>query len=90
MDTETFKAAYLQIKVETLKNLIEDFKKAVDKCDVKSMVSTAMLIGSAEEFLAGRDEKPYLTAKQEEEIQNCKRNYNLQFQRLSSLSVNFK
>jgi hypothetical protein len=72
---------YLQTKIDSMKNLTKEYKKSIDECNPASISSDAISIGILRENL--ENNKKYLTANQYEEIENLKREYALQFQRLN-------
>lgn len=76
-----FKEVYLQKKIDSLRRYTEEFKEAIDQCRPAGLASEAMSIGILRTFLEG--ESKYLTRGQEEQIDNLKRDYALQFQRLT-------
>ena len=76
-----FKEVYLQKKIDNLRSYTKEFKEAIDQCRPAGLASEAMSIGILRTFLEG--ESKYLTRNQEEEIDNLKRDYALQFQRLA-------
>ncbi len=80
-----FKTAYLQTKIDTMRNFTEEYKKSIDKCDPAGISSAAIFIGELGEIL--KNENKYLSNRQEEEIDSLKREYALQFQRLNISKV---
>lgn len=80
-----FKKAYLQTKIDNMRSYVEEYKESVDECDPVGISSAATFIGELGEFL--KNEKQYLQRTQEEEIDNLKREYAIQFQRLNYFSV---
>lgn len=76
-----FKEPYLQMKIDSLRNYTKEFKEAIDQCRPAGLASEAMSIGILTKFL--ESENQYLTRKQYDEIDNLKRDYALQFQRLT-------
>lgn len=81
-----FKHAYLQMKIDKMKTFTEEYKKSIDKCNPAGISSAALFIGELGEKL--KNEKEYLTGKQEDEIDNLNREYAIQFQRLNIDRVN--
>lgn len=80
-EVRRFKEAYLQKKIDSLKAFTKDYKEAIDECRPAGIASEAMSIGILRTFLEG--ESKYLTRSQEEDIDNLKREYAMQFQRLA-------
>jgi len=76
-----FKHSYLQMKIDRMSILTKEYKESIDKCDPAGISSAAVLLGELGEVL--KNEKQYLTSNQEEEIDNLKREYAIQFQRLN-------
>jgi len=76
-----FKQAYLQKKIDKMTSLTKSYKESIDKCYPAGISSDSMSLGELREMLSG--EKQYLTNRQEEEIDNLKREYAIQFQRLN-------
>lgn len=76
-----FKRAYLQMKIYKMKTFVKEYKKSVDKCDPAGISSVATFVGELGEML--KNEKQYLERKQEDEIDDLKREYATQFQRLN-------
>ena len=76
-----FKHAYLQMKIFKMKTFIKEYKKSIDECDPARISSAAIFIGELGEML--KNEKQYLAKKQEDEIDDLKREYAIQFQRLN-------
>lgn len=72
---------YLQVKIDSMKNLTKGYKESIDKCDPARISSHAMSLGILRENL--EHNKRYLTKKQEEEIDNVKREYSILFQMLN-------
>lgn len=72
---------YLQIKIDSMRDLTKEYQKNIDKCDPAGISSTAISLGILRENL--ENNKRYLTRKQEEEIDNLKREYAIQFRRLN-------
>ncbi len=72
---------YLQIKIDSMRDLTKGYKESIDKCDPARISSHAMSLGILRKDLEDRGK--YLTRKQEEEIDNLKREYSIQFQRLN-------
>lgn len=69
---------YLQIKIDSMRDLTKDYKESIDKCDPGKISSHAISIGILRENL--ENNKRYLTKKQENEIGEIKREYSIQFQ----------
>lgn len=69
---------YLQIKIDSMRDLTKDYKESIDKCDLGKISSHAISIGILRENL--ENNKRYLTKKQENEIDEIKREYSIQFQ----------
>jgi hypothetical protein len=80
-EVSEFKEVYLQKKIDNLRNYTKEFKEAIDQCRPVGLASEAMSIGILTKFL--ESESKYLTRRQGEEIDNLKREYALQFQRLA-------
>lgn len=80
-EVSQFKEVYLQKKIDNLRNYTKEFKEAIDSCRPAGFASEAMSIGILTKFL--ESENKYLTRKQYEEIDNLKREYAIQFQRLA-------
>lgn len=76
-----FKEQYLQMKINSLRSYTKEFKEAIDQCRPARLASEAMSIGILRTFL--ESENQYITRSQYEEIDNLKREYALQFQRLA-------
>ncbi len=76
-----FKEVYLQKKIENLRSYTKEFKEAIDQCRPAGLASEAMSIGILTTFL--ESESKYLTRSQDEEVDNLKREYAMQFQRLA-------
>lgn len=81
IEVRQFKEAYLQKKIDSLQAFTKDYKEAIDGCRPAGIASEAMSIGILRTFLEG--EKEFLTRKQEDEIDDLKRDYAKQFQRLA-------
>jgi uncharacterized protein YjaG (DUF416 family) len=69
---------YLQIKIDSMRDLTIGYKESIDKCDPAKISSHAISIGILRENL--ENNKHYLTKKQENEIDEIKREYSIQFQ----------
>lgn len=80
-EVRRFKEAYLQKKINSLKAFTKDYKQAIDECRPAGISSESMSIGILRTSLEG--ESKYLTRNQEEDIDNLKREYAIQFQRLT-------
>jgi flagellar biosynthesis chaperone FliJ len=80
-----FKQAYLQTKIENMKDYVREYADSIDKCDPTGISSAATFIGELGEFL--KHEKQYMQRIQEEEIDDLKREYVKQFQRLNIYKV---
>ncbi len=80
-EVSQFKEVYLQKKIDNLKSYTKEFKEAIDQCRPAGLASEAMSIGILTKFIEG--ESKYLTRSQDEELDNLKREYALQFQRLA-------
>jgi hypothetical protein len=80
-EARRFKEVYLQKKIDSLRAFTKDYKQAIDECSPAGISSESMSIGILRTFLEG--ESKYLTRVQEEEIDNLKREYAIQFQRLT-------
>lgn len=76
-----FKQSYLQMKIDNMKTFIKEYKKSIDDCHPAGISSAAIFIGELGELL--KNEKQYLSRNQEEDIDNLKREYSIQFQRLN-------
>ena len=76
-----FKQAYLQNKIDNMKNYVNEYKESVDKCNPAGISSAAIFIGELGEFL--KSEKQYLNRTQDDEIDNLKREYATKFQTLN-------
>lgn len=76
---------YLQIKIDSMRDLTKGYKESIDKCDPAKISSHAMSLGILRENLEHR--KQYLTKKQDDEIYNLKEEYSIQFQRLYTEKV---
>jgi hypothetical protein len=76
-----FKQAYLQNKIDNMRNYVKEYEKSVDKCNPAGISSAAIFIGELGEFL--KSEKQYLNRKQEDEIDDLKREYAIKFQKLN-------
>ena len=72
---------YLQVKIDSMKNLTKGYKESIDKCDPAGISSHAISLGILRENL--EHNKPYLTKKQEKEIDDIRREYSVQFQILN-------
>ena len=72
---------YLQIKIDSMRDLTKGYKESIDKCDPARISSHVMSLGILRENL--EHNKRYLTKKQENEIDNLKREYSIQFQILN-------
>lgn len=72
---------YLQVKIDSMKNLTKGYKESIDKCDPAGISSHAISLGILRENL--ENNKRYLTKKQENEIDDIKREYSIQFQMLN-------
>ncbi len=69
------------MKIDSMKNLTKEYKKSIDECNPAGISSDAISIGILRENL--ENNKKYLTTNQYEEIENLKREYAIQFQRLN-------
>lgn len=76
-----FKYSYLQMKIDKMTTLTKEYKESIDKCDPAGISSVARSLGELEEIL--KNEKQYLTRKQEDDVDDLKREYAIQFQRLN-------
>lgn len=72
---------YLQVKIDSMKNLTKGYKESIDKCDPAGISSHAISLGILRENI--EHNKRYLTKKQEKEIDDIKREYSIQFQILN-------
>ena len=72
---------YLQIKIDSIRNLTKEYQKSIDECNPAGISSTAISLGILRENL--ENNKQYLTRKQEDDIDILKRDYSIQFQRLN-------
>lgn len=72
---------YLQVKIDSMKNLTKGYKESIDKCDPAGISSHVMSLGILRENL--EHNKLYLTKKQEKEIDDIRREYSVQFQMLN-------
>ena len=75
----------IQRKIDRLKILNDDYKRAIDLCDPSGISSRAYLIARQEDQLDS--DKDHLTIRQEEEISDLKRQYAIQFRRLNIENV---
>lgn len=80
-EVSQFKEVYLQKKIDNLRTYTNEFKEDIDQCRPAGLASEAMSIGILTKFL--ESESKYLTRSQSEAIDNLKRDYALQFQRLA-------
>jgi len=80
-EVSQFKEVYLQKKIDNLKSYTKEFKEAIDQCRPAGLASEAMSIGILTKFI--ESESKYLTRSQDEDLDNLKREYALQFQRLA-------
>lgn len=80
-----FKHAYLQTKIDNMRNYLMEYNKSVDECDPAGISSAALFIGELGQFL--KSESQYLNRKQEDEIDNLKREHALKFQKLNLYNV---
>lgn len=71
----------MQKKIDYLKVLTEDYKRVVDECDPAGISSNSFMIAHQESLL--EKYKDHFTIRQEEEIDDLKRQYVTQFQRLN-------
>lgn len=76
-----FKQSYLQKKIDRMTTQTKEYEESINKCDPAGISSAAMFIGELGEILKG--EKQYLTRNQEDEIDDLKREYAIQFRRLN-------
>lgn len=67
-------------KLKTLRNLNEEYKKAIDRCYPAGISSKAYFIAKAEDDL--HTYKDHFTIYQEEELDYLEREYVLNFQKL--------
>lgn len=75
----------IQKKIDFLGNLNDEYKRDIDKCYPAGISSKAYFIARAENDLDSY--KDHWTLKQEDEIDNLKRQYAVQFQRLNVENV---
>jgi len=80
-----FKYAYLQTKIDKLTTLLKEYKKSIEECNPAGISSAALFIGELGEMF--KNEKQYLTRKQEDDIDNLQREYAIQFQKLNIYRV---
>lgn len=80
-----FKKAYLQTKIDNMRSYVEEYTESINECNPAGISSAAIFIGELGEFL--KNEKQYLQRTQEEDIDNLKREYAIQFQRLNYFNV---
>lgn len=73
---------YLQIKIDSMRDLTKGYKEAIDKCDPARISSHSMSLGILRENL--EHNKRYLTKKQEKEIEDLKREYSIHFEILNT------
>ena len=71
----------IQKKMDFLRNLNENYKKSIDECYPAGISSNAYFISRSEDVLDSY--KDHLTIRQEEDINDLKRQYAIQFQRLN-------
>lgn len=84
-EVAAFKLAYLQKKIDRMATLTKEYEDSINKCNPAGISSAAIFLGELGELL--KTEQRYLTRKQEEEIDDLKREYALQFQRLNIYKV---
>ena len=61
--------------------LTKEYEESINECDPAGISSAAISLGELGEILNG--EKQYLTRNQEDEIDDLKREYAIQFRRLN-------
>lgn len=76
-----FKLAYLQKKIDNMTTLTKEYEESINKCDPAGISSAAISLGELGEML--KSEERYLTRHQEDEIDDLKREYAIQFRRLN-------
>jgi len=75
----------IQKKIDLLRSLNEGYKESIDKCYPAGIASKAYFIARTEDVLDGY--KDHMTTRQEEDIDNLKRQYVIQFRRLDIENV---
>ena len=76
-----FRQSYLQEKIDEMTIQTKEYEGSINKCDHAGISSAAISLGELGEILNG--EKQYLTRNQEDEIDDLKREYAIQFRRLN-------
>ena len=71
----------IQKKIDFLRNLNKSYEESIDKCYPAGISSNAYFIARTEDVLDGY--KDHTTMRQEKEIDDLKRQYAIQFQRLN-------
>ncbi len=71
----------IQKKIDFLRNLNDEYKRSIDRCDPAAISSKAYFIAKSENDL--RSLKDHWTLKQADEIDNLEREYVIQFRRLN-------
>jgi len=84
-EVAAFKLAYLQKKIDRMATLTKEYEDSINKCNPAGISSAAIFLGELGEFL--KSEKQYLTRNQEDKIDDLKREYASQFQKLNIYRV---
>lgn len=75
----------IQKRIDFLRNLNDEYKQSIDRCDPAKISSKAYFIAKSENQL--RSLKDHWSLKQADEIDNLETQYIAQFQRLNTHNV---